>query len=179
MGHRRLHYGCLTGAEACGRAVDRVPAIRASQRLCRPVPRASPGSGVARVGRRFLGFIGRLPRRADAAPWQRCPHPRDALFGRPFRDWAVAEVLRTARRPGTAGGRAVGMAVKELNARGRSSALSATTPELFGRSAPELRLTAPILEGAAITLGDRRAEIGKAPAQVGALRWPHRGDGPC
>jgi tetratricopeptide (TPR) repeat protein len=39
--------------------------------------------------------------------------------------------------------RAVGMAVKELSAGDRFSALSAATPALFGGSAPELRLAAP------------------------------------
>lgn len=43
--------------------------------------------------------------------------------------------------------RAVGMAVKELSAEGRFSALSAATPALFGGSAPELRLAAPSRTG--------------------------------
>jgi hypothetical protein len=43
--------------------------------------------------------------------------------------------------------RAVGMAVKELSAGGRFSALSAATPALFGGSAPELRLAAPSRTG--------------------------------
>jgi tetratricopeptide (TPR) repeat protein len=42
---------------------------------------------------------------------------------------------------------AVGMAVKDLSAEGRFSALSAATPALFGGSAPDLRLAAPTRTG--------------------------------